>query len=101
MSELGMPAKGHSPYVPMLIALVALVLYFGFQTVELLQARGQLAQLRAGQTPALGDGAKVHAQFDSLAGGTAVLAQQGNAEATAIVAEFGRRGFTFRAPGQR
>jgi hypothetical protein len=96
-----MPAKNLSPYLPMLIALAALLLYFAFQTVELVEARGQLAQLRAGQTPALTDGAKIHAQFDSLAGGTAVLAQQGNTEAKTIVAEFSRRGFAFRVPGQR
>jgi hypothetical protein len=101
MSDLGMPAKGHSPYVPMLIALVALLLYFAFQTLELVETRSQLAQLRTGQTAALTDGAKIHAQFDSLAGGTAVLAQQGNAEAKTIVAEFSRRGFTFRPAGQR
>ncbi len=100
MSEFRMSPKAYSPYVPMLVALVSLVLYFAFQTAELLQARDQLAQLRTGQTAALTDGAKVHAQFDSLAGGTAVLAQQGNAEAKTIVAEFSRRGFTFRMPGQ-
>jgi len=101
MSELRMPPNGHSPYVPMLIALAALLLYFASQTLELVETRGQLAQLRTGQTAALTDGAKIHAQFDSLAGGTAVLAQQGNAEAKTIVAEFSRRGFTFRQPGQR
>ena len=85
----------------MLIALVALLLYFAFQTVELVRTRGQLAELRAGQTAALSKGAKVHAQFDALAGGTAALAQQGNAEAKTIAAEFARRGFSFRPAGQR
>lgn len=101
MSDFDLRPKSHSPYLPMLLALVALFLYFAFQTVELVRARGQLAQLRAGQAAALNDGAKIRGQFDALAGGTALLAQQGNAEAKAIVAEFGRRGFTFRTPGQR
>lgn len=96
-----MPTPRYSPYVPMLIALVALLLYFAFQTVEPVRARGQFAQARAGQAAALSDGAKIHAQFDALAGGTALLAQQGNAEAKTITAEFARRGFAFRLPGQR
>ena len=101
MSEPSMLPTVRSPYVPMLIALLALVLAFGFQTAELLRARGQLAQLRNGQTASLTDGAKIHAQFDALAGGTAALAQQGDPEAKAIVAEFAKRGFAFRPPGQR
>jgi len=96
-----MPMIARSPYVPLLIALVALLLYFAFQTAELVRARGQLAQLRDGQTAALTDGAKIHAQFDALAGGTATLAQSGNTEAKTILAEFTRRGIAFRAPGQR
>jgi hypothetical protein len=101
MSEPSMAPEGRSPYLPLLIVLVAIALYFAFQTLELVRARGQLAQVRAGQTAALSAGAKIHAQFDALAGGTAVLAQQGDPDAKAIAAEFGRRGFNFRIPGQR
>jgi len=96
-----MVPAARTPYVPLLIGLVAIVVYFAAQTFELVRAGGQLAQVRNGQTAALNAGAKIHAQFDALAGGTAVLAQQGDAEAKAIVAEFGRRGFNFRPPGQR
>lgn len=96
-----MTPAGRSPYLPLLIVLVAIALYFAFQTLELVRARGQLAQVRDGQTAALTAGAKIHAQFDALAGGTAVLAQKGDPDAKAIAAEFGRRGFNFRIPGQR
>ena len=96
-----MVSAGRTPYVPLLIGLVAIAVYFAAQTFELVRASGQLAQVRNGQTAALTTGAKIHAQFDALAGGTAVLAQQGDADAKAIVAEFGRRGFNFRPPGQR
>jgi len=101
MSEPSTVLAGRTPYVPLLIVLVAIVVYFAAQTFELVRARGQLAQVRNGQTAALSAGAKIHAQFDALAGGTAVLAQQGDAEVKTIVAEFGRRGFNFRPPGSR
>lgn len=96
-----MVPAGRSPYLPLLIVLVAIALYFALQTFELVRARSQIAQVRTGQTAALTAGAKIHAQFDALAGGTAVLAQQGDADAKVIVAEFGRRGFNFRPPGSR
>lgn len=82
----------------MLIGLVALLCFFGFQSYELLRARSALNQAHEGQVAPIADGEKLRRQFDALAGATAALAQKGDTEAKAIVDEFGRRGIGFRAP---
>jgi hypothetical protein len=101
MSDPSTVPLERSFHVPLLIGLIALAIFFAFQTFELARAHGQLVQLREGQTAAVADGEKIHGQFDSLAGATATLAQKGDPDAKTIVAEFGRRGITFRAPAPR
>ena len=101
MSDDLNPPMGRSLFVPLLIGLFTLVVFFAFQTYELTRARVQLGQLRENQNAALADGEKAHNQFDALAGAVAALAQNGDAEAKAIVAEFGRRGYGFRVAPPR
>lgn len=93
--------SSRSPYIPLFIGLFALLCLLGFQSYELMRARSAISQVREGQTAPIADAEKMRRLFNSLAGATAVLAQQGNADAKAIVDEFARRGLSFRPPPAR
>ena len=85
MSEMQMQSNQSSLFVPMFLALVTLVLWFGFQTFQLMKERSNLATLQANQETMLGNAQKMRAQLDAIAAGTAKLAQQGNANAAQVV----------------
>jgi hypothetical protein len=85
-----------SPYVPLLLTLIAFTGLLGFQTVELVQSRSAIAQMRDAQEQAYAESNKLRQQLNRLAGRTAALAERGNANAKAIVQAFARQGVTFR-----
>ena len=91
MSE---PVRHYSPFAPVLLGLVTLVLWFGFQTAQLLKERENLTTLRGNQTTIYGNAQKMRAQLDALAAQTARLAQAGNANAAQIVNALKARGIT-------
>jgi hypothetical protein len=95
-SDLTMPR--HSVYVPVLIGLVALAGLLGFQCVELWQGHGGLIAQRDSQTAAVAESDKMRRQLVTLATKTAELAQQGDADAKAIVDEYAKRGLNFVPP---
>jgi hypothetical protein len=81
---------------------LALFLLLGFQTFELIKARGNLVTTRAGQEQAAQQSLQLRRQLDALATGTAQLAASGDANAAKIVEDFRRQGVTFSLPaGQR
>lgn len=83
---------------PLLLALVAFTGFLGFQTAELLQNRSAIAQMRNAQDQAYAESSKLRHQLSTLAGKTALLARQGNADAKAIVQAFARRGVNMKPP---
>jgi len=99
--------SSHNPYtdepkppmkldVPVLLGTIALLAVVGLQTTALLMERGGLHDLRTSQDSPLEQGQKVRTQLDALAGGTAKLAQQGNAGAKAIVDDLQRQGIQIK-----
>ena len=86
--------RGHSISLPVLLGLLSLVLWFGFQTLQLKQERDNLKTLRANQDTLYANAQKMRAQLDALAAGTAHLAQQGNANAGQIVNALKAKGIT-------
>jgi hypothetical protein len=90
------------PRIPVELAValvaVALLLLTAFETARLVTEHAALSSVRASQEPGLAEIAKVRAQLDALAGGTARLAADGNVNARAVVAEMQRQGITLRAP---
>ena len=88
--------RAPSPYLPLLLTLVAFTGFLGFQTAELVQNRGAIAQTHKAQEQAYAESNKLRQQLNQLAGRTAALAQQGDANAKAIVEAFARQGVTFR-----
>lgn len=73
---------------------VAFVLWFGFQTVQLVAERRSLASLAEGQEPIYANAQKMREQLDALAAGVARLAARDNANAAALVKALNERGVT-------
>ncbi len=72
----------------------AFVLWFAFQTVQLMAERRNLATLAAGQEPIYANAQKMRDQLDALAAGVARLAERDNANAVALVKALNERGVT-------
>lgn len=80
--------------LPMLLGLLALVLWFGFQTTQLIQERGAIDTRKANQEKIYANAQKMRAQLDAIAAGTSRLAQQGNTHAQQIVMALRARGIS-------
>lgn len=74
------------------ITLVALLLWFGFQSVQLLRERGNLSAAKASQESAIQASEKVRLQFQGLVSKIAELANQGHGGARMIIDELQKRG---------
>jgi cell division protein FtsL len=81
--------------LPFIITLAALTIYFGFQTVQLLSERGNLAQVKSNQEAAIQEAQKVQTQFRNLVTKTSQLAAQGHAGAKMVMEELQKRGVGF------
>jgi hypothetical protein len=93
--------KAHSPFLPVLLALVSLFLSSGFQTIRLFEEGSDLRSLRASQENVFENAQKMRAQLDAIASGTAGLAAAGNPRAKLVVDALRDRGITIKpnAPG--
>ncbi len=74
-----------SLFLPLLLLLLAMLAWFGFQFIQLLGERSNLIDTRAAQSVPLEQAAKVRGALDSLARKTGKLAAAGNANAQQIV----------------
>ena len=89
--------NGRSAFIPILITLIAVIGWFGFQTYQLLQERENLSVLAFNQDSMHKTAQKLRAQLDGLASGTSKLAQKGNANAQQIVSALAQRGITINS----
>jgi hypothetical protein len=71
--------------LPFALVLAALLVYFGFQTVQLLAQRSELSALKRSQEGALEAAQKVHQQFNAIMMKTDELAKQGHAGAKMVL----------------
>jgi uncharacterized protein (TIGR00255 family) len=69
--------SGRGPFPPLLLLAVALVGWFAFQTLQLINERQQLEALRVSQGPQVEAAGKVRASLDTVAVATARLADAG------------------------
>ena len=95
------PPSMRGLFVPMLLLALSVVLWFGFQTYQLVNERQQLAALRASQDAQVEGATKLRASLDTLATATAQLADSGNASARIIVEELRKRGITIKPAAPR
>jgi hypothetical protein len=91
-SEAVPPATSPSN-LPFTLTLVALLLFFGFQTLQLMMERSNLAMVKSNQDSALQEAQKVQEQFKTLVTKTNQLAEQGHAGARMVMEGLQRQGF--------
>lgn len=84
----------NNPFLPMLLIVLAIVVWSGFQASQLYQERATLANLRTNQETTHQNAQKMRAQLDALAAGTQTLANAGNKNAQAVVNALAQRGIT-------
>jgi hypothetical protein len=80
--------------LPLTILLIALVLWFGFQTLQLASERANLNEARAHQEAAMQEAQKLRTQFESLISKLSDLANKGHAGAKLVMDELQKRGMT-------
>lgn len=86
--------------LPLLLVIMALVIWFSFQTVQLYKERQNLKTAHANQEKIIADAGKMRAQLDAIAAGTQRLADQGNANAQTIVQQLAKSGISIN-PNQQ
>jgi len=84
-------------FLPVALLAVAIFLWVGFQTTQLIRERQALQTLRQGQEAQVQSSQKLRASLEAIATGTAKLAQQGNPNARLIVDELRKRGLTINS----
>ena len=87
--------------IPLLIGLAAFVLMLGFQTSQIISQRSAIAATREGQNGPMDESSKVRRQLDALAQSTAGLAEKGNANAQAVIANLARQGVQIHPPAKQ
>lgn len=91
-------------FAPLFLGLLTLVIWFGFQTFQLVKEKDNLANLRNNQTQVYTNAQKMRTQLDALAAETAKLAAAGNPNAAALVNALKQRGITIdpsKGPAQQ
>ena len=78
--------------LPLILTLAALIVYFGFQTLQLLGERSNMTVVKSNQEAAIQEAQKVQAQFKNLVDKTSELADQGHAGAKMVMEELLKRG---------
>ncbi|MEO5772476.1 MAG: hypothetical protein ABIQ29_10455 [Burkholderiaceae bacterium] len=88
--------KRYSPFVPMLLIALAIVVWLAFQSLQLVLEQRQLTLAQANQESQYQAATKLRAALDGVATATAKLATEGNANARVVVEELRKRGVTIR-----
>jgi hypothetical protein len=86
--------------LPFAITLAALLIYFGFQTLQLVAQRGELSAVKNSQQEALQASQKVQDQFKTTMTKLDELAKQGHAGAKMVLDDLHNTGGAEAKPGQ-
>lgn len=81
--------------LPLIITLIALLLFFGYQSTALIIERGNLGLVKSNQEGALQEAQKIQAQFKLLVSKTGELADHGHAGAKMVMEGLQRQGVGF------
>jgi len=85
--------------LPFILTLAALIIYFGFQTLQLVGERSNMTVVKSNQEAAIQEAQKVQAQFKNLVDKTSELADQGHAGAKMVMEELLKRGVSSAPQG--
>jgi hypothetical protein len=78
--------------VALTIAIVTLIVWFGFQALQLVRDRGNLRMVKSNQEVAMQESEKLRSQFRTLLTKIAELANQGHAGAKMLLEELKKTG---------
>ena len=92
------PRARPTVFVPALLLTLAVVVWFGFQTVHLVREWRQLNLAQTTLQPQEQNATKLRASLDAVATSTANLAAAGNSNARIVVEELRNRGVTINPP---
>ena len=84
----------YSPFLPLAVLTLAVVAWFGYQTVQLVAERTAQHKAIGDQEQVVQNATKMRVQLDALAAETQRLADQGNPNAKLLVEELRKRGIT-------
>ena len=84
--------------LPVALLSIGFLAAIGFQTVQLVRDRGNLANVYAGQENAVEQTLRLRNSVDAFAGETATLAQQGDGPAKQVVETLRNLNITIRPP---
>jgi Tfp pilus assembly protein PilE len=82
--------------LPLILTMVALLVWFAFQTFQLFVERNSLSELKTNLEQAMQEAQKMQLQLQSLIKQTVELADQGNAAAKTAVSELEKRGIPLK-----
>jgi ABC-type transporter Mla subunit MlaD len=91
------PVERRASTLPLTLTIVSLLVWFGFQTAQLVLERGNLSLLKGNLEAAMQEAQKFRAQLETLMTKTAELANQGNASAKTVVEELEKRGIPIKS----
>lgn len=87
-------SRSYSTFLPLAVLSAALMLWLGFQSVQLIGERSILLATQDSQEASVIAAAQIRSSLDALASSTKRLADQGNSNAKTIVEELAKRGVT-------
>ncbi len=98
-SDLPPPERIERPAwrLPLLLTLISLLIWFGFQTAELVLERNQLGAVKSNFATAMQEAQKMQSQLEALITKTVELASKGNPNAKVAVEELQRKGIPVQA----
>jgi hypothetical protein len=82
--------------LPLLLTMIAVLIWFAFQTVQLFLERSNLSALKTNLESPMQESQKLQTQLQALITKTAELASQGNTAAKAAVEELEKRGIPIK-----
>ena len=86
----------HSPFLPLLLLALAVLVTLAFQCFVLISERETLTAAAERQNEPIEQAQRVRTQLQNLLGGAARLAGQGNDNAAELLAELKNRGINIR-----
>jgi len=90
------PLERRGSALPLILTMVALLVWFAFQTFQLFVERNSLSELKTNLEAAMQEAQKMQVQLQSLIKQTVELADQGNPAAKTAVSELEKRGIPIK-----
>jgi hypothetical protein len=90
------PLERRGSSLPLVLTMVSILIWFAFQTLQLVVERNNLTALKTNFESAMQESQKMQGQLQSLVSKTIELANQGNPAAKAAVLELEKRGIPIK-----